>query len=302
MRSTIDTPVEISMNMKFLVFLTIAAVVGSSLAQPEKADDTKPLKQRFNELIDQLKQIGKDTLASAAQQALAAGKATLIDLLLKLEMEHIAGGLGKRSLKEDVLANAADLFNKVSDAIKSNAAKAIVAYEQAMDKLKATVEKMHESDFVNGLGDKVNEIKAEIENIMKEHNIVMRSVEDDMESDISRAAKKAKLGKKIADFFKPHIDTVKGHLQTIGDLAKTHATNIHSAAKVHINDLADKMMEHGKTLVGHGKTAVDQLKEAVTDILNETFKNMAGTIKDAIDTGKDSINTITDHVAGAVEA
>jgi len=278
-----------------LVCLLIAAFVGASLAEGETEKPQLTLKERFNKLVDDLKHIGKTALANAAQQALAAGKATLIELLLKLEMEHITSGIGKRSLKDDLLAEGAEALKKIEHAISENAAKATHAYENAMDKLKAVIARIHESDMYNNAEEKVHEIKAEINKVLKEHNIVLREVADDL-------TRKGKVGQKIADFFKPHIEKVKGHINNIGDLAKEHATNVHEAAKAHINDLAGKMLEHGKTLVGHGQKAVDQLKEAVTDILNETFKNMAGTIKDAIETGKDSINTITDHVNNAAQA
>jgi len=174
------------------------------------------------------------------------------------------------------------------------------------------VEKIHSSEFYGDLENKVKEIKQNIDAILKEHKIQMRSIEDDIVNEINNAAtKRAKgeLGKKIAEFFKPHIAKIQQHIQNLGDAAKDHATNIHETLKGHVNTLVEKlqphvekMKEHGNTLIGHGNNAVDALKSAVTDILNETFKNMAGTIKDAINTGKDAVTTVTDHVSGAIQA
>jgi len=279
-----------------LVFLVVAAVLGASAAEEETSPPEKlNLKQHFNDLIEELKQIGKSALANAAQQALAAGKATLMELLVKLEMEHVMNEIGKRSLKDDVFAKAAETMKRLETLVNENTEKATAGYEKAMDRLKEIVAKIHESDVYKNAESKLREIKLQIDDAIRTHSLGIRDVENSFSAN-------GKVGEKIADFFKPHIEKVKGHINKLGDLAKEHATNVHEAAKAHLDDLAGKMVEHGKTLIGHGQTAVDQLKEAVTDILNETFKNMAGTIKDAINTGKDSIDTIHGHITESIQA
>merc|ERR1711979_13401 len=269
--------------MKLLVVFTICALLaGPSFGFTDK------LKEQFTNLLNKLKEIGMGALATAAQQALDAGKESLAQLLEQLQGVNI---LGKRFLPE--ADKVADIYQKIKDAIETNVDKAKELYGQAVDKLKDLVNQAGDLDVAGGiqaLKDKLSSIKDKIDAVVSGHKRATRA-----------------LGQKITDFFKPHIDKITEALQNTGNAIKDHSTNIWETIKGHAGALGDKLQghldqlkEHGNTLVGHGTDAVNALKESVTDILNQTFQNVVGTIKDSIDTGKDAINVVGEHINGAV--
>merc|ERR1711979_145068 len=247
--------------MKLLVVFTICALLaGPSFGFTDK------LKEQFTNLLNKLKENGMGALATAAQQALDAGKESLSQLLEQLQSVN---PLGKRFLPE--ADKVADIYQKIKDAIETNVDKAKELYGQAVDKLKDLVAQAGDLDVAGGIQALKDKIAA---------------ITDKMAHDVARAFPfyRRDVGQKIKDFFKPHIDKIQevlGNAGALGDKLQGHL---------------DKLKEHGQTLVGHGTDAVNALKESVTDILNQTFQNMVGTIKDSIDTGKDAINVVGEHI------
>merc|ERR1712050_801853 len=288
--------------MKLLVVFTICAL----LAAPSLGFTDK-LKEHFMNLLNKLKEIGMSTLADAAQQALAAGKESLAQLLEQLQGVNI---LGKRFLPE--ADKVADIYQKIKHAIETNVDKAKELYGQAVDKLKDLVNQAGDLDVAGGiqaLKDKLSSIKDKIDAVVSGHKRATSALGHKMTHDIARAFPmyRRDVGQKITDFFKPHIDKITEALQNTGNAIKDHSTNIWETIKGHAGALGDKLQGHldqlkghGNTLVGHGTDAVNALKESVTDILNQTFQNVVGTIKDSIDTGKDAINVVGEHINGAV--
>merc|ERR1711979_137562 len=255
--------------MKLLVVFTICALLaGPSFGFTDK------LKEQFTNLLNKLKEIGMGALATAAQQALDAGKESLSQLLEQLQSVN---PLGKRFLPE--ADKVADIYQKIKDAIETNVDKAKELYGQAVDKLKDLVSQAGDLDVAGGiqaLKDKLSSIKDKIDAVVQGHKRATRAITFKMTHDVAKTFPEYRrdIRQKITDFFKPHLDKLQGHL--------------------------DKLKEHGQPLVGHGSDAVNALKESVTDILNQTFQNMVGTIKDSIDTGKDAINVVGEHINGAV--
>ncbi|KAF6024851.1 hypothetical protein EB796_016838 [Bugula neritina] len=111
---------------------------------------------------------------------------------------------------------------------------------------------------------------------------------------LSDAWEKAKghltnLGGSIADTFKPHIDSLKQGIASLGEQAKTHAGNLVNAAKDSFDDLKTKLAGHVDTLKGHAATlgthatdALNALKAAVSGIASQVASNVADTVKDAV--------------------
>lgn len=281
--------------MKLLLVFTLCAM----LAAPSLGF-TDALKEQFNQLLNKLKEIGMGALATAAQQALDAGKESLSQLLEQLQNVN---PLGKRFLP--ATDKVAEIYGKIKDAIETNVDHAKQLYGEAIDKLKDIIANAKEIDVV----DKVKEWKDKISSLIAGHKRATRMIEARLVHQVASAfpVYRRDVGQSIADFFKPHIDKINEVLGNVGDAAKDHANNLWNTIKDHANTLGDKLQghvdklkEHGNTLIGHGTDAVNALKESVTDILNQTFQNMVGTIKDSIDTGKDAINTVGEHVNGAV--
>jgi len=253
---------------------------------------TDKLKEQFTDLLNKLKDIGMGALATAAQQALDAGKESLSQLLEQLQSVN---PLGKRFLPE--ADKVAEIYQKIKDAIETNTEKAKELYGQAVDKLKDLVNQAGNLDVAGGLQslkDKLAAIKDKIDGVVAGHKRATRAITFQMTHDIAKAFPmyRRDVGQKITDFFKPHLDKIQEVLGNTGDAIKDHSTNLWETIKGHAGALGDKLQghldqlkEHGNTLVGHGTDAVNALKESVTDILNQTFQNMVGTIKDSIDTG-----------------
>jgi len=106
--------------MKFLVFLTIAALVGSSVAvddDEENIDVKEEIKNKFNQFLEKVKKIGIDALTNAAKQALDAINASLIDILTDV-LESGINALGKRGLKEDAIAKVAEIYGNVKEIVE----------------------------------------------------------------------------------------------------------------------------------------------------------------------------------------
>jgi len=323
--------------MKLLALITVAALMAPSMGFLENLTD--PLKTQFNKIIDQLKNSGKAAIADAAQAALESGQASLLELLLKMTTELqgkralkddvvnkavdifnklkqvVAKASGKATtLYEEAMNDLKDLAAKLKDsdylsnlddkakaALKAGVAKAKVEYEQALKQMKELGGNIKDSALVANLKAKFAALKAKVDDVLKEHGIQMRAIEEELHSDVLRITNKRGLADQIKDFFQPHIETVKGHLTTVGGAIKDTAGNLSDKASVHLNNLKDKMIEHGTTLVGHGQVAVDQLKEAVTDILNESFADLAQNVGKIVDTGKNSITGAVDGINGAVQ-
>merc|ERR1711979_30476 len=288
--------------MKLLVVFTICALLaGPSFGFTDK------LKEQFTNLLNKLKENGMGALATAAQQALDAGKESLSQLLEQLQSVN---PLGKRFLPE--ADKVADIYQKIKDAIETNVDKAKELYGQAVDKRKDLVAQAGDLDVAGGiqaLKDKIAAIKNKIDAVVQGHKRATRAITFQMGHDVASAfpVYRRDVGQKIKDFFKPHLDKIQEVLGNTGNAIKDHSTNLWETIKGHAGALGDKLQghldklkEHGQTLVGHGSDAVNALKESVTDILNQTFQNMVGTIKDSIDTGKDAINVVGEHINGAV--
>jgi len=288
--------------MKLLLVFTLCAL----LASPSLGI-TDVLKEHFMNLLNKLKDIGMTTLANAAQQALAAGKESLAQILEQLQGANI---FGKRFLPE--ADKVADIYQKIKDAIETNVDKAKDLYGAAVEKLKdlmAQAGNLNIAGGVQALKDKIAAIKEQIDAVINVHHHASRAITAQMSDDVANALPvyRRDFGQKIKDFFKPHINKIQEVLGNTGDAIKEHSGNLWETIKGHAGALGDKLQghldklkEHGQTLVGHGKDAVNALKESVTDILNQTFQNMVGTIKDSIDTGKDALNVVGEHINGAV--
>merc|ERR1711979_11980 len=181
--------------MKLLVVFTICALLaGPSFGFTDK------LKEQFTNLLNKLKEIGMGALATAAQQALDAGKESLSQLLEQLQSVN---PLGKRFLSE--ADKVADIYQKIKDAIETNVDKAKELYGQAFDKLKDLVSQAGDLDVAGGiqaLKDKLSSIKDKIDAVVSGHKRATRALGHKMTHDIARAFPmyRRDVGQKITDF------------------------------------------------------------------------------------------------------
>ncbi|XP_074653550.1 uncharacterized protein LOC141907711 [Tubulanus polymorphus] len=224
-----------------------------------------------------------------------------------------------------VVEKVLEIQSKLADKLQGHADNLKNVVGKATDQLKDILDQIKNGDARNKLASIFGKVKSTIGLAKREIDLVARQVEKEfLESYINelqtellkqmpslvskRDAEEFRraAGNKFKDFFNPHIQKIKEHIDNLGKLTNNHAGNVKAAVKDHLNQLqtklqvhVDQMKQHGQTIVGHGKNAVDALKGAVTDILLDTFVKMSGTTIDAIGTIKDAIVVVTDHVIDA---
>jgi len=255
---------------------------------------------KIQELKDRYPKVAEEVLSR--YEELKERLPVVVVKVLDLQKQVTDRLQGHADKLKDILGKSANQIKDIIEQAKNGGAKAKLA--EIFGKIKATV----------GLTKRnIDFVAREIENDLAGRFI--NEFEDYLRDQVpgvvgGRDTEKIRRATKnqFTDFFKPHIEKLKQHVDNIGKTASSHAGNIHTTLKGHITELqgklqghVDEMKGHGQKMVGHGKNAVTALKNAVTQILGQTFIDMAGTTMDALGTISSAVGVIAEHVAGATQ-
>lgn len=301
--------------MKGLLVVVLLGLLAAH-AQAGILDD---IRAAISGTFGDMKEVGKAIIAKALEHGKTLGKQAL-QALIGSVMKN-AQGIGSEDEMNmmDLLKEGASKLEALLNA-KVSAMK--MAYETVMDKIKEIFEKfnpetiedemdslvaMHEmvqrnifTDLIGGLRTKLTEfVKKGLSTILGKFGMGTPAEGPSRRFIVPAMQALSEWGKKLGEFFKPHVDKLVEHVKTVGGMVKGHVTNAANMVKQHLAGLGDKLKthvdtlrEHGKAIAGHGIDALNQARTAIVDILKGTYDKMAPHIQGAIDAQKNVIGTI----------